>query len=461
MSWQPEIGLLSRDKSDQTSKSNIMKRKYYFLSVVLLFLLSECQNNTEIKPDDYLQDSAVQWNDFILKTAVSDDGLLTLKGLRTTTIVHLAMHDVLNNVYPLYHTYLVDSVVTEIDPLIASNYAAITILKNEYAEKSEAIQSLYDTLTHQHKAINDIESKQYGEAVALAFLEKRKDDRWNTEAEYTWHPMAPGVYAEFNEHSATPEGFIFGAGWAKAEPIFIPSYDFFRAPPPPDIDSPEYAEAFNEVKKMGKTKSDSRTKDQTHLAMWWKDFVENSHNRLVRQIVKKENQNLWETTRIFALMNGAIYDAYINVFDNKFYYNHWRPYTAIRWASNDGNPQTEEDSTWNNLHRHTYAFPSYPSAHGTASAAAMTILSHTLGFGDQYSFSMTTDSVDIAGPFSGKMAMNPAVRSFSSFSEAAMEASLSRLYLGIHFRYDSEEGFNLGTDIAEHIVSKFLKPKTQ
>ena len=69
-------------------------------------------------------------------------------------------------------------------------------------------------------------------------------------------------------------------------------------------------------------------------------------------------------------------DGYIGSFDAKFHYNHWRPYTAIRWAAHDGNPRTEPDPNWNNLHRHTYAFPSYPSAHGTACAAAMTVMGH-------------------------------------------------------------------------------------
>ncbi|MBY5958592.1 vanadium-dependent haloperoxidase [Membranicola marinus] len=224
-------------------------------------------------------------------------------------------------------------------------------------------------------------------------------DNWNAEAEYTSHPMAPGVYAEFKEHSGTPHGFIFGAGWAKAKPFLLTSPDQFRAPPPPDISSVDYAKSFNEVKECGSTNSTVRTEDQTHEAMWWKDFVENSHNRLARSLILQEKLNLWEAARTMALLNMTIFDAYVNVFDNKFYYNHWRPYTAIRWAANDGNPETMEDKEWNNLHKHTYAFPSYPSAHGSASSAAMRVLSHTLGTGDQYTFTMTTEEVDIAGPF--------------------------------------------------------------
>ncbi len=194
--------------------------------------------------------------------------------------------------------------------------------------------------------------------------------------------------------------------------------------------------------------------------MWWKDFVENSHNRLARQLIEKEQLNLWEASRLFALLNMTVYDAYINVFDNKFHYNHWRPYTAIRWAEHDGNPDTMADPDWNNLHKHTYAFPSYPSAHGTASTAAMTVLARTLGTGDAYAFTMTTKEVDQAGPFSGKIAMDPPTRTFDSFSQAGMEAAMSRVYLGIHFRYDSEEGYQLGARIGDYASTNFLKPIT-
>ena len=115
---------------------------------------------------------------------------------------------------------------------------------------------------------------------------------------------------------------------------------------------------------------------------------------------------------MFALLNMSIYDAYISSFHNKFHYNHWRPYTAIRWAANDGNADTATDPNWTNTHQHTYAFPSYPSAHGTACAAGMTALADT--FGDDYPFTMHTPEVDIAGPFSGKMLMDPPTRSFSA-----------------------------------------------
>lgn len=127
---------------------------------------------------------------------------------------------------------------------------------------------------------------------------------------------------------------MFGAGWAHARPFALLRADQFRVPPPPAIESDEYTAAFDEVKEAGRFQSRTRTTDQTHLAMWWKDFVENSRNRLARDLVTQRQLDLWPAARLFALLNRNIFDAYVASFDNKFFYNHWRPYTAIRWAAN-------------------------------------------------------------------------------------------------------------------------------
>ena len=411
--------------------------------------------------DDYPAESLAHWNALVMEYAIAEDGLLTLKGLRTEAMMHVAIHNALNVIKPQYARYHFDREPVEAEPDAAVAQAAYTVILSQFPGKKEELDA---QLAQQLDPIPQGDMRDaaiaLGNAAAEAVLSMRNADHWDGEAEYTWHPMAPGVYAEFNEHSGTPEGFIFGSGWARAEPFLLESQDQFRAPPPPDIKSEAYTTAYREVKSYGSHNSETRTDDQAHLAMWWKDFVENSHNRLARDLVVRENLNLWEAARLFALMNMSIYDAYINVFENKFHYNHWRPYTAIRWAEFDENPDTEPDTTWNNLHMHTYAFPSYPSAHGTATAAAMTVLAGTLGTGDAYHFTMTTPEVDKAGPFSGKVSMDPPTRSFDAFSEAAMEASMSRVYLGIHFRYDSEEGFKLGKRIGEYALENFLVPDT-
>lgn len=431
---------------------------HLFSFIVITLFFQSCNGHT-IDASDYSPDVILKWNEKIMDLAVAQDGLLTLNGVRTEALAHIAMHNALNRIHQKYSSYAgLDNAKVVADPIAAVSQAAYEVVITSFPKNENEIQSLLDQSLASVKngRLKDA-GIQLGKQEAQNILTARNSDQWNGEADYTWHPMAPGVYAEFNEHSGTPEGFVFGAGWAAAEPFLLKSQDQFRSPPPPEIKSPVYTKAFNEVKEFGRTESEVRTDDQAHLAMWWKEFVEKSHNTLARELIQKENLKLWEAARALALLNMTIYDAYINVFDNKFHYNHWRPYTAIRWAANDENPDTEPDVNWNNLHQHTYAFPSYPSAHGTASSAAMTVLAHVLGTGDLYAFEMMTPEVDRAGPFSGKMKMDPPSRSFSSFSQAGLEASMSRVYLGIHFRYDSEEGHRLGNEIGQFAVENYLK----
>ncbi len=426
--------------------------------LLTFFVFQSCTSqSTEI--DDYSPEIVSSWNNQIIDYAIAEDNLFTLKGVRTVAIMDVAIHDALNSITPKYETYAYKGEAQKAHPIAAAAQAAYEVAVSQFPDKkselNKELSSWLDTVKDEGSKEKGI---QLGKASAQAILKMRNNDTWNEQSEYTWHPMSPGVYAEFNEHSETPEGFIFGAGWSKAKTFLLKSSDHFRSPPPPEINSAEYTRAYNEVKEVGATVSTTRTKDQAHFAMWWKEFVEISLNRLANELIEKENLNLWDATRSVALLNMTIYDAYVCVFDNKFFYNHWRPYTAIHWAANDENPDTEPDPDWNTLHKHTYPFPSYPSAHGTGSGAGMTVLANTLGLGDNYTFTMTVPEVDSAGPMSEKMKMDPPERTFNSFSEAALEGAMSRLYLGIHFRYDSEDGNKLGTKIGEYASQNFLIP---
>lgn len=400
------------------------------------------------------------WNEVVLAVAEDEDGFLTLKGLRTATMMHIAIHDAIAAIDGSYAPYIYGEHIDDADPIVAATQAAFTVATDQYPAHYDQLASLKDQWLSATAEGHEKEAGiLVGKESAAAILKNRVGDGWDTAAEYSWHPMGPGVYAEFSEHSSTPQGFIFGAGWGKANGFALDSADQFRALPPPDIDSDAYTEAFDEVKAVGRFQSMSRTPDQTHLALWWKDFAENSHNRLARDLVAQEDLELVESARLFALLNMAIFDAYVSVFENKFFYNHWRPYTAIRWAANDGNPNTVPEESWTNTHQHTYAFPSYPSAHGAACAAAQSAFAEV--FGKEYSFTMRTEQVDIAGPFSGKIQMLPATRSFDSFSDAAMECAISRVYLGIHFRYDSIAGFDLGQQVGRNVITTRLVRRPQ
>ncbi len=426
-----------------------------FCLAILALCLHACASGpgqTVAKGDS--ENVIVQWNALILELAEKEDGFLTLKGLRAVTLAHLAMVDALNAVDVASPDRELTSVEEYRQRVAAVNDAGYEVALSQYPNMDAELSKLR-SYWQQRSAHNkkDSDGGAVGRDSALAVLLARKDDGWDTPSSYRFHPMGPGVYAEFNEHSGTPEGFVFGAGWARAKGFALSSPSQFRVPAPPAIQSKAYTVAFNEVKEKGRFQSYTRTPDQTHLALWWKDFVENSHNRLARRLVHDENLGLRETARLFALLNMSIFDAYVSSFDNKYHFNHWRPFTAIRWAANDGNAATKAEETWTNTHRHTYPFPSYPSAHGTACAAAMTALESI--FGENYPFEMRTAVVDVAGPFSGKIRMSPETRQFPDFVSAAKECAASRVYLGIHFRYDSDAGFALGRQVGLQVLNKF------
>src|SRR5690606_37863853 len=138
----------------------------------------------------------------------------------------------------------------------------------------------------------------------------------------------------------------------------------------------------------------------------------------------------WPAARMFAHLATALFDTYVAVWDAKYAFNHWRPYTAIREAASDGNDATEPGTTWTSL-LPAPPFPEYVSAHAAGCAASFSVLASV--FGDTVPFTMTTITAPSGMP----------ARSFPSFSEAAAECADSRIRLGWHFRYATDAGLTL------------------
>jgi membrane-associated phospholipid phosphatase len=223
----------------------------------------------------------------------------------------------------------------------------------------------------------------------------------------------------------------------------------FRPPPPPALDSAEYATAFNEVKDLGRVDSLTRTADQTQIALFWKDPTSAAYafghwNEIAQQVSVEQGLGLVADARLFALLNLAEADAIISVWDTKYTYNFWRPVTAIQFSGDSAlNPATESDPTWTPLIT-TPNFPSYTSAHSTVSGAAAAVL--TSLFGPDYHF--TTGSRGLPG----------VTRSFDSFEAAAAEAGQSRIYGGIHYQFDNQNGLASGHALGQFVVGNFLLP---
>jgi hypothetical protein len=158
-----------------------------------------------------------------------------------------------------------------------------------------------------------------------------------------------------------------------------------------------------------------------------------------------QNLTTAQNARLFALLNLTLADGVIAFYDTKYTYNFWRPVTAIRAADTDNNPDTAADPNWLPEVGNTTPDPSYPGAHAVISAAAACVLTSFFKR-DHFDFNLTSEVL-------------PGVeRSFSRISAAAEEATLSRIFGGVHFRFDLTTGQRLGHEVAEFVVDNFLTP---
>ena len=174
-----------------------------------------------------------------------------------------------------------------------------------------------------------------------------------------------------------------------------------------------------------------------HVMFATKKFSPPGHwMNIVGIAAKKANADFSTTVAAYASTAIALYDAFISCWDEKFRSNLVRPETVInKHISTNWQPYIQ-----------TPPFPSHTSGHATISAAAAETM--TYWFGDKLSF-IDTSSLEFG------ISSRPII----SFREAAKEAAMSRLYGGIHYRFDNEHGTEAGRQIGEYIVDR-LKMKT-
>ena len=212
--------------------------------------------------------------------------------------------------------------------------------------------------------------------------------------------------------------------------------------PPPALTSAVYTRVFNEVKSLGFINSTTRSAEQTEIGKFWNGNIQDFWNEIAQVAALDRHLNLEQSARLFALLNISLADTAIAFSEAKYTYNFWRPVTAVQFAGTDGNPHTQANPTWLPLSTKTAPDPSYPGAHSAISKAGATVLSFY--FGDQFTFDVTSES--LAG----------VTRHFTSFSAAAEEAGLSRIYAGQHFRTDHIAGKDLGEQVAQFIDENIL-----
>jgi hypothetical protein len=164
--------------------------------------------------------------------------------------------------------------------------------------------------------------------------------------------------------------------------------------------------------------------------------------------------DLWDSARMLALMDLAMADGYIANWEAKYRFDRWRPETAIRLADLDGNPATEPDPTWVPLWGSSGATPEHDSGHAIEGGAAATVLRRFFGT-DRIRFSICSYTMPAGGNCGEAGQVN---RTFTRFSEAAVENAESRILIGWHLRTSVEQGLDRGTKIGRFTFRHFLRP---
>jgi len=379
----------------------------------------------------------IEWSKAALEAAGGASEGHALLASRTEAMMHIAIHDALNAITPIYEQYTFRShQYNDADPFAAVASAAHTVLKASWPDGASMLDAkLSKSLSGIPDGIAKTKGIAAGKASANAILALRAGDG------AFQNPVADVPLSD----AVPPNNFRYAPFWKSMQLFGLETQDQFRVPPPPPLKSPEYAKSFNESKKFGKINSDVRTEDQSSSANFWYEFADIGWNRIARIQSRDYNTGLYTTARLFALLNMALADSYTAFFDSQDYYYAWRPYTAIRGADSDGNNQTAADPDWLPFLT-TPPVPEYPSGHSALGSAASTVLSHF--FGDHSPFSTTSTTASPAGT----------KRSFKSFKQAADENADSRVMAGIHFRFSVDAGQRLGDNVGTWTIKNYLKP---
>ena len=432
---------------------------------VLLFALTSvrAQNISQPELDLPGENVILQWNRILMET-IRTPGVhpsATVFPIRSYAMMHAAMFDAVNSIERSYTPYLTLVDEKTFSPLLLKTRGSFRFASKEAAAAQAAHDVLVGLYPSRRAVFNAELAKSLGnssrvstilgigigQVVAARMLAARVNDGWfATPPPYVlstlpgnWQPTPPANSAATFTH--TPGVRLFA----------LLSNIQFAPPPPPALTSVKYAEDFNEVKAIGEANSPTRTTDQTLVARLWAavntpTILFFTWNNVARDVSISRNLDTVENARLFALFNIAVHDALMTSFTSKFQYGLWRPVTAIRRADEDGNPNTAQDPNWSTL----IGTPPYPAYAGNMATVGMTHATMLgLFFGrDDIAFQNTWEGTPTSW-----------TRSYSSFTQMAQEEADSRIYGGIHFRFDNEAGQEIGRNAANHVFLNFMRPQ--
>jgi hypothetical protein len=195
--------------------------------------------------------------------------------------------------------------------------------------------------------------------------------------------------------------------------------------------------------------SADRTPEQTYTARWWQSTPVASWNAVTRDLVARGDFDVADSARLFAMENLSAADAGINCWNDKYYWDFWRPWNAIPRGAEDGNPATEPDPTWAALI--TAPYPEHPSGHLCWDGAHTGVLRMFFGDVIEGGYQLTSIST-LLGP------SDPRTRTFGSFSDALDELIEARIWAGLHYRTADVQARQLGENVADYMAAHYFQP---
>jgi hypothetical protein len=379
------------------------------------------------------------WNAILLSTIAGQNPFAQS---RLAAITQLAVFEAVNATSGAYRPYLgTIEAPAGASPQAAAAAAAHGVLSTYFPGSAAALDAaLAASLASVPDGAAEDDGVAVGQAAAAALVALRADDGSGTPQPYTpivgpgfWQPTPPAFGPAILKH------------WAQVTPFALESGDQFRSDPPPSLGSLRYARDYAEVARVGGVGSSERPPDRADVARYFA-VVSAVHawNQAASQVIAARREPLSRSARALALLNIAIADGLIASMETKYSCHLWRPVTAIRTGDQDGNPATVPDAAFTPFVT-TPAFPSYPSAHASASYAARAILERLYGAG--------CHSMALAHPGVPGVTLY-----YTRFRQITGDIDDARVYGGIHFRFDQEAGAQQGRRVGAYVHAHTLRP---
>jgi hypothetical protein len=436
--------------------------------------------------------SVLHWHEEMIRTIGIDYALAGAAGStapveqagptqtsRATAIVMLAVYDALNAVYRRYPSYSgLQPAPSDTSPSAAVARAAhdalVALWPAQQPRFDKELAAELAAIPDGRAKWNGIETGRRAAAAVLALRAGDGSQNTNRTVGVDYFPSnAPG---HWRPDPVTQSTLALGVTWGQVQPFAVPSVLRFRVPAPPALTSSTYTAAFNEVKRLGgngTTTPTERSRQQTYVGIYWSydgsPWIGTPtclYNSIAATIAQPRTRDPLEMARLMALLNVAMADAGIAAWNDKWYYDYWRPVTGIREADpgtgptglGDGNPDTHADPNWtplgaqaSNTHLPDFTppFPAYPSGHASFAGAAFQILRRFYGT-DKISFTYVSNEWNGITRDNEGWVRPRIPQTFSSLSQAETQNGVSRLYLGVHWRFNTE-GTDQGNRIADYV----------